>query len=122
MTIGERIKQRRKQLKMSADELGSRLGVNRSTVFRYESGFIEKLPIDILDPIAKALDTTPQYLMGWANDDTGILKNRNNTLSEITLKLKDDRDLLSMVEALAKLDPDKRNAVKSVILALTSTN
>ena len=68
MTVGERIKQRRKELKMSADELGARLGVNRSTVFRYENGYIEKLPIDILTPIAQALQTTPQYLMGWETE------------------------------------------------------
>ena len=41
MTVGERIKQRRKELKMSANELGIKLGVNRSTIVRYESGYIE---------------------------------------------------------------------------------
>lgn len=65
MTIGDRIKNRRKYLKMSADELGKRLGKDRSTIYRYEKGDIENLPLDILEPIANALDTTPQYLMGW---------------------------------------------------------
>lgn len=65
MSIGHRIKERRKALKISADELGKRLGKNRATVYRYENGDIENLPIDILEPIAKALGTTPQYLMGW---------------------------------------------------------
>ena len=68
MTIGERIKQRRKELGMSADKLGAILGKDRSTIFRYEKGDIENLPIDILQPIAKALMTTPQYLMGWSED------------------------------------------------------
>lgn len=68
MTIGQRIKQRRKLLKMSADELGKRLGKDRSTVYRYENGDIEKFPIDILKPIAAALDTSPQYLMGWEEE------------------------------------------------------
>ena len=65
MTIGERIKKRRKELKISADELGRRIGKDRATVFRYEKGEIVNLPIDILEPIASALLTTPQYLMGW---------------------------------------------------------
>jgi transcriptional regulator with XRE-family HTH domain len=65
MTIGDRIKNRRKFLKMSADELGKRLGKDRSTIYRYEKGDIENLPLDILEPIAYALETTPQYLMGW---------------------------------------------------------
>lgn len=68
MTIGERIKQRRKELRMSADKLGEILGKDRSTIFRYEKGDIENLPLDILKPIATALSTTPQYLMGWSDD------------------------------------------------------
>lgn len=65
MKIGQRIKERRKELKISADELGAKLGKNRSTIFRYENGDIENLPLDILEPIANALQTTPEYLMGW---------------------------------------------------------
>ena len=65
MNIGKRIKQRRKELGMSADKLGELLGKDRSTIFRYEKGDIENLPLDILKPIAIALKTTPTYLMGW---------------------------------------------------------
>lgn len=70
MTAGLRIKQRRKDLGISADELGKRIGKNRATVFRYENGDIEKLPIDVLKPIAEALLTTPQALMGWEDEKT----------------------------------------------------
>ena len=65
MNVGQRIKQRRKELRISADALGEALGKDRSTIYRYEKGDIEKLPLDILEPIAKVLQTTPQYLMGW---------------------------------------------------------
>lgn len=68
MTIGQRIKERRKELHISADELGKMLGKDRSTIFRYEKGDIENLPLDILKPIANALDVTPSYLMGWEAD------------------------------------------------------
>lgn len=65
MTIGERIKERRKQLGLTVDELAERLGKNRATIYRYESNDIEKLPTTVLEPLAKALDVTPAYLMGW---------------------------------------------------------
>ena len=68
MTIGDRIKRRRKELGLSADKLGEKIGKNRATIFRYESGDIENLPIDVLEPIASALHTTPQYLMGWEEE------------------------------------------------------
>lgn len=68
MSVGKRIKDRRQELKISVDELAKRLNKNRTTIYRYEKGDIENLPIDILEPLAKALDTTPAYLMGWNNE------------------------------------------------------
>lgn len=68
MTTAERIRQRRKEIGMSADTLAEKIGVSRSTVFRYENGEIEKLPMNNLVPIARALNTTLEYLMGWEVD------------------------------------------------------
>lgn len=68
MKIGERIRQRRKFLGLSVDELAEKLGKNRATVYRYESNDIEKLPTTVLEPLADALKTTPAYLMGWEDD------------------------------------------------------
>lgn len=41
------------------------LNVSRATIYRYESAYIEKLPLDVLEPLSKVLKCTPQYLMGW---------------------------------------------------------
>lgn len=65
MTVGERIRQRRKQLGLSVDFIASKLGKDRATIYRYESDEIESLPLPILEPLAKLLGTTPMYLMGW---------------------------------------------------------
>lgn len=48
---------------MSVDDLAAKLGKNRATIYRYEKGDIENLPLDVLEPLAKALETTPGYLM-----------------------------------------------------------
>ena len=117
MTIGQRIKNRRKELGMSADELGKRLGKNRATIYRYEDGFIENLPLEILEPLAVALRTTPQFLMGWEN-----VQKKNDVLTDIILKLREDEELLSMVETLSKLGFEKRAAVKSVLNAFAEVD
>lgn len=70
MTVGERIKRRRVELGMSAEQLAGILGINKATIFRYENGVIEKMPITILEPIAEALKTTPAWLLGWYAEDT----------------------------------------------------
>lgn len=73
MTIYERIKKRRRDLGLSAEALAKALNVSRATIYRYESAYIEKLPLSTLEPLSKALNVTPSYLMGW--EDEKILHN-----------------------------------------------
>lgn len=68
MTTGERIKARRKQLAISADTLAEKIGVSRSTVFRWEKGEIEKVPAIELNSIASVLQTSAEYLIGIVDD------------------------------------------------------
>ena len=65
MSIGQRIKATRMRQGLSIDDLACKLGKNRTTIYRYENGDIENLPLGILDSLAAALNTTPGYLMGW---------------------------------------------------------
>lgn len=65
MTTGNRMKNRRKELGLPADAVAAALGVSVATVYRYENGEIEKVPGSVLEPLAKVLNTTPAYLMGW---------------------------------------------------------
>lgn len=65
MNVGARIKQRRIELGIDADTLAEKIGKSRATIYRYENGDIENMPTTVLEPIARALNTTPAYLMGW---------------------------------------------------------
>lgn len=78
MTVGERIKARRKELDISVDELAVKLGKNRATVYRYEGDEIENMPLSVLEPLAAALQTTPWELMGWIEKDSGIDRNERS--------------------------------------------
>lgn len=99
MTTHERIKKRRKELGLTAEQVAEALNVSRATIYRYESAEIEKLPIDIIEPLARILQTTPEYLMGWdlcididdAKIISGIVKkglNNEQTLPNNLLGLK----------------------------------
>lgn len=65
MTAGERIRQRRKELGLSAERVAESLGVSPATVYRYENGDIAKLPGRLLQPAARILGLSPSQLMGW---------------------------------------------------------
>ena len=73
MTTGERMKQRRKEIGLSAERVAEILEISPATIYRYENGAIEKVPGDRLEPIAKALQTTPAYLMGWEDSPSPSL-------------------------------------------------
>lgn len=83
MTIGERIKERRIELNLTVDDVALALNKNRATIYRYESNEIEKLPTTVLEPLAKILRTTPQYLMGW-EENPDRLKSPNITEDYVT--------------------------------------
>ena len=70
MNVGEKIKSRRKELKISADELADAVGVSRSTIFRYEKGDIEKVGPEVLKKIADRLNVSPADLMGWSDENS----------------------------------------------------
>ena len=61
----ERIKERRLTLEMSYQDLSDATQISKSTLQRYETGYIKKVPINQIEILAKALHTTPSYLMGW---------------------------------------------------------
>jgi len=83
MKIGDRIKKRRKELKLSADQLGELLGKNRATIYRYESSEIENMPIDIIEPLAKVLKVSPAHLMGWdeGDENSNVVKESSSSYS-----------------------------------------
>lgn len=77
MNTGHRIKARRKKLGLSVDDLALATGKDRTTIFRYENGTIEKIPSSVLEPIASVLQTTPGYLLGLSDEVEQIRKKKN---------------------------------------------
>lgn len=59
------IRARRSEIGKTFEEIGKEVGVSKATVLRWESGEIKDMRRDKLVALAKALKTTPSYLMGW---------------------------------------------------------
>lgn len=70
MKIGERIKHRREELGIAQTQLAEQIGSSKQNLYKYENGIIANIPADKIEAIAKALHTTPAYLMGWNDDPT----------------------------------------------------
>ena len=65
MSVQDIIKSRRKELGLTLKEVAERLRVSEGTVSRYESGDIQNMGIDKIASLAKVLQCSPGYLMGW---------------------------------------------------------
>ena len=65
---GIRITNRRKELRMTQDELAEALLTKKSTISAYENDKID-IKISILKQISKELDTTVFYLAGEQDED-----------------------------------------------------
>ena len=74
----ERIKNRRLALELSYQDLSDATGISKSTLQRYETGFIKKVPINQMEVLARALHVTPAYLMGW--EEPAPLSHQEETL------------------------------------------
>ena len=69
--IGDRIKELRKQRKMTLNVLAEAIGTSKQTIHRYENGIITNIPHEKISAMAEALGTTPSDLMGWdTTEDT----------------------------------------------------
>jgi transcriptional regulator with XRE-family HTH domain len=105
MTFGERLKRRRLKLNISAGELASLIGKNRATIYRYEKGDIGNIPVDIIDPLAEALDTTPEYLMGWTDSEevgTRIEQGKKTTIY-VAIQVTEAKQMEKWIEELGRV-------------------
>ena len=78
--VGGRIKERRTELNITMPELGRRVGVNKSTIQRYEADGVDPKRTMVINGLAEALLTTPEWLTGLSDDkeyDTYTLCQRN---------------------------------------------
>ncbi|MCH5188459.1 MAG: helix-turn-helix transcriptional regulator [Oscillospiraceae bacterium] len=66
--VGERIKERRQDFRLSMEGLAKVLGMNKSTIQRYETKGVDPKKKYLLVSIANALDTTVEWLTGETNE------------------------------------------------------
>jgi transcriptional regulator with XRE-family HTH domain len=115
MNIGSRIKSRREELGFSQEDLAKLLGYkSRSSINKIEMGINDITQHKIVS-FAKALQTTPAYLMGWDDDSSSMKK--NDAIADIILRLRSDEHFMQVVESLASLSEDQLSAVQTFLSA-----
>ena len=65
MPKGDRIRELRKSKGITQEELAKLLSTTKQTISKYEKGIVTNIPSDRVEAMAKILDTTPEYILGW---------------------------------------------------------
>ena len=86
MNIGERIKWLRAQKKLTQEYVGERMGVDKATIARYESGAID-IKRTVAIKLADILSSNPAYIMGWSDDPSSMPANIQIIKKEPTINI-----------------------------------
>ena len=85
MEFKDIIKNRRKELDLTLEEIGNAVGVAKATVLRWESGEIQNIRRDKIAALANILRLPVGVLMGWDNEEISKLKNPAVTTDTVIL-------------------------------------
>lgn len=106
--MAQRIKTLRQEKGLTLEQVADVVGVGKSTVRKWETGMIANMRRDKIADLAKALGTTPAYLMGWKEEDE-----KNDSPNEPTLT---EGEKL-MLELFRKIPEDKQAAALEMLRA-----
>lgn len=68
--MGLRIKQKRTEENITQDDLAKNLGLNKSTIQRYETGKIKAVKLPVIEAMARMLHVNPAWLIGKSEEET----------------------------------------------------
>jgi len=116
MSIGKKIKKKRLELGLSVEDVATKLGKNRATIYRYENDDIENLPTTVLEPLAQVLQTSPAQLMGW--DNSAEHKYYSDEAEYHFESILDSaglsKEMIILSRAVRKMPPEKRKQLLEV--------
>ena len=70
MTVGDRIKEYRKKMGMSQEELAAKVDVTKQAIYKYESNIVTNIPLDKIEIMSSVFGIPPSRLMGWSASET----------------------------------------------------
>ena len=120
--IGIRIKQRREQLNLTQEDLGTHLSLNKSTINRYESGEVRKIKLPILHALAKYLNVDPNWLALKTDEMGSFTGSVKDSVSSIKKDTSISESVLSdlekeYLELFRLIPPESQPLVLSMIKA-----
>ena len=107
--MGDIIKNLRIEHKMTQEELGKQIGVQKSAIRKYEAGIVENIPKSSIQKMATIFNVKPSYIMGWEDTATSTYS-RSNVLDSSFISQHE----LKIVDAY-RTNPEMQQAVDTLL-------
>ena len=106
MEIGQKIKEARNKKKLTQQELGELIGVQKSAIAKYESGRVVNIKRSTLQKIASALDMRPSEL---------IFESSPKDVANFHVRIISDFELMDVLKEYYKLSEDNKRVIRDLI-------
>lgn len=118
MNIGKRIKDRRKELGKTLEEVGKVVGVSKQTIQRYESGEIN-IPYDKINLLAKALNCSgADFFFDYEFNQ----EKYNEENAKLLNRVKNDSQLKKLVGLYSELTEEQQKSVMTIVESMAKNN
>lgn len=101
--FGDKLKKLRKEKKLSQEDLGLILNVSKMTISNWEANSTEP-SLENINELAKYFDVTPNYLLGFAQEDLERIEKLKYALKDAGLMANDDLTIEELEKALKIID------------------
>ncbi len=116
MSIGDKIKERRKELGMTQTELGRRVHKSSQVISNWERGYTTGIAAEDLQHLANALSTSIAFFVPSSYTTTSPVLGTDNTSSydKIQEQTKDSR-LDSLIAEYPHLDEKSKDIIDAIV-------
>jgi transcriptional regulator with XRE-family HTH domain len=112
--MADRIKRLRLENKMTQEELGNVIGVQKSAIRKYESGAVQNIKRTSIKKMADCFGVSPSYLLGY-EDSEDVAEEQEETPEEKRMNelfksvpKENQKELLDLIETALKMSGLKK--------------
>ena len=114
MSIGNKIRQRRKELGLTQAELGRRVHKSSQVISNWERGYTTGIAADDLQQLSAALDTGMQFFVPAAQSALGPMATERPGFGYVRESPADSR-LESLIAAYPHLDEKSKDIIEAIV-------
>ena len=99
---------------LSYADLGKITNIAKSSIQRYATGKTKKIPIEAVQKIAQATNSSAAWILGW-EDDADAEQIKEDVVADIFVRLRSDEKFFKATEKLYALNEKQLEAVITML-------